>query len=50
MAKLGTVTVTAEAELIKNNLLLSADDNVKLPVLDSITSPPEICIQAVPFQ
>jgi hypothetical protein len=38
----GTVTVTAETELIKNNLLLSAAVKVKPADLDSMTKPPEI--------
>ena len=43
-------TVTVDAELMKNSLLLSAALKLKPADLDSITKPPEICIQAVPFQ
>ena len=42
IGKEGTVTVTVDAELMKNNLLLSAAVKVKPADLDSMTKPPEI--------
>jgi hypothetical protein len=42
IGKVGTVTITAVDELIKNNLLLSVVPKVNPLVFVSITNPPDI--------